>query len=146
MGGQHKNEEEITANMCEGGKPQTEQVRRAPQMVVAQSQVRKREAGKGKIRKIAGWSTKILEEDANRHSYEDTEETVQWRCISQECIAARLWKELRGNVELDVLEKKQRRDVVGSIYHSARNPFERFRGFWNFSRFELDFRRCEFFF
>ena len=37
--------------------------------------------------------------------------------------------------------------ALGKVYHSARNQFERFRGFLELSsRFEFDFRRCGFFF
>ena len=46
----------------------------------------------------------MLEERASRQEYEDTEELMQWRSISQDC-TNELWKELRGSEEEKVLEK-----------------------------------------
>ena len=81
----------------EGGKQEVEEVRNAPELAVAQTQMKKRDASKEKKRKIASWSTKMLEETANRPECEDTEEMVQWRTISQEGTDW-LWKELCGTL------------------------------------------------
>ena len=55
-----EDEEEITAKRCDGGKPQAEQVRSAPELVVAQTQMRKEKQEQKKKRQITGWSTKML--------------------------------------------------------------------------------------
>ena len=93
-----KDEEQMTLERIEGGKLQVEKVRCAPELVAAQTQMHKRDAGKEKKRKTAGWFTMMLEETANRQDYEDTKEMVQWRSISQEGIDG-LWKEQCGTME-----------------------------------------------
>ena len=60
-----KDEEEITVKRSEGGKLQVEKIQRAPAMAVPQIHMKKRDAGKERKRKIAGWSTKLLKETAN---------------------------------------------------------------------------------
>ena len=63
--------------------------------------MKKRDAGKEKMRKMAAWSTKLLEETASKQECEDTKELVQWRSISQKG----MWKEPCGTVGEEVLEK-----------------------------------------
>ena len=52
-------------------------------------------------RKIAGWSTKMLEKNACMQEFEDTQEMRQWRNISPEGIDE-MWKELCGKIEEEV--------------------------------------------
>ena len=66
------NEEEITVKKSEEGKTHVEEMRRAPWLMRAQTQMWKKGTGKGKERKIAGWFTKMLEE-INQQRCEDTE-------------------------------------------------------------------------
>ena len=61
-----KDEEEITVKRSEGGKLQVEKVQHAPELAVHQTHMKKRDAGKERKRKIAGWSTKMLKETANK--------------------------------------------------------------------------------
>ena len=65
------------------GSHKSKNVQSAPELVVAQTQLQKRDAGKEKERKPAGWSGQKLEEEANRQEYENTEEMRQWRNISR---------------------------------------------------------------
>ena len=81
-----KDEEVLDGQEVKDGKLQVEKVRSAPELLEAQTQVKKADAGKEKKRMIAGWSTKMLKETANRQECQDTEEMVQWRHISQEGI------------------------------------------------------------
>ena len=69
MGGRSNDEVEITMKRSEGGWLQVKKLRSAPELVVAQTQMKNMEAGKEKKRKIAGWSTKMLEEEANMQEY-----------------------------------------------------------------------------
>ena len=65
----------------------------------------KKAANKEKKRKIAGWSTKMLEKIPSRQEeHEHTEEMMQSRKTSQEGLDE-LWKELCATVEEEVLEK-----------------------------------------
>ena len=107
-------------------------MRSAPEHVVAHPRRRKREAGREKENKIAVWSTKGLEETANR---QDTKEMVQWRSISEECIDE-LWKELCGTTEevsenynvdrvlikdvVSVCKKQRARENVANNPHALR--------------------------
>ena len=67
-----EDEEEITVKRSEGGKLQVEKVQRAPELVDAQAQMRKKQTGEGKTNKIASWSTVMLEKVASRQEHEDT--------------------------------------------------------------------------
>ena len=67
----------------------------------------KKAAKKEKKRKIAGWSTKMLEEVRSKQENEDTEDTMQRGHMSQEGIRE-VWKELNGKMEEEVLEKYKR--------------------------------------
>ena len=58
----------------EGGKLHVEKVRSAPESIVAQTQIKKRDTCKEKKRMIA----------ASKQECEDTKDLVQWRSISQE--------------------------------------------------------------
>ena len=69
-----------------------EWVRSAPALVVAHTQMKRRDAGTEKKKEVAGWSTNRLEELANRQALKDTHEMVQWRSISQEGIND-LWEQ-----------------------------------------------------
>ena len=91
----------------EGGKPQAEKVRSDSVLVVAQTQMRKREAGKTKENKIECWSTKMLEGRGNK---QENEEWMQWRSISQDG-TNELWKEWCANMEEDTLEKYENEEA-----------------------------------
>ena len=67
-----KDEEEITVKRSEGGKLRVDKVLSAPELVVARTQMRKWEAGKGKDNKMAGWSSMMFEKTANRQECEDS--------------------------------------------------------------------------
>ena len=95
--GTTKDEEEITVKRNDGGKL-VERVQQSPELVFAQTHMRKKEVGQGRENKIAGWSTKMLEETANGQECEETKEMVQWRSISQEGIGG-ISKELRGRTK-----------------------------------------------
>ena len=83
---------------------QVENVRSAPELAVAQTHMKKRDAGKEEKRKMAGWSTKVLEESAKRQESEHTKELEQWRNNSQEGVDG-LEKELRGTMKEEVWVK-----------------------------------------
>ena len=57
-----------------------------------------------KKKKVAGWSTKMLEEVTSRREVDDTVEMVQWRSINQE-EADNLWNDMSGKMEEGVFEK-----------------------------------------
>ena len=84
---------------------------------------KKMEAGKDTKRKIAGWSTKMLEEVANRQDYEDTEERRQRRHIRQEG-TNELWKELCGKMEEEVLEKCKVEEIKKDAYKGRGEPLK----------------------
>ena len=70
---------------------------------------------KKKKKKIVGWSTKMLDEMANKHEFEKTEQMVQWTRISQEDTNGS-WKTLCRKMEDEVLEKyKNRRGQAGCV-------------------------------
>ena len=68
-------------------------VQSAPEVVAAHAQMKKKVAG-----------ARMLEEVAGRQEFEDAEGMVQWTSISQEGMND-LWKELRGEIEEEVIEK-----------------------------------------
>ena len=75
----NKDDKEITVKRSDGGKLQVENVRGVPELVVARSHMKKRDAGTEKKRKTACWSTKTLEETVNRQECEDTNGAVAKR-------------------------------------------------------------------
>ena len=88
----------------EGGNLQVETIRSALGfvVVVARTQKKNMEAGKEKKRKLAGWSTEMLEDEATIHVYEDTEEMMQRIIIGQEGLNelelfGTIGKEVMGN-------------------------------------------------
>ena len=70
--------------------------------MVARTQKKNMQAGKEKKRKLAGWSTEMLEDEATIHVYEDTEEMMQRMIIGQEGLNE-LWTELFGTIEKEVM-------------------------------------------
>ena len=79
-----------------------ETVRSALEIVVAGTQKKKMQAGKEKKRKLAGWSTEMLEEEATIHVSEDTEEMIQRIITSQEGFNE-LWTERFGTIGKEVM-------------------------------------------
>ena len=73
------------------------------------------EVGKEKERKITCLSSMMLKETANRQECEDTKEMIDWRGTSQEGID-RLWKDLCGTMEEEVLEEYRVEEAKKSAY------------------------------
>ena len=118
-----KEEEQITVEGSEGRELKVGRVHSAPELVVAQAQILKREAGAVKKKKLAGWSTKMLEDVADRQGFEDTEEMVQWRSIGQERVKD-LWKELSGKMEEEVLAKYKVEEAKKGACQGRGEPLE----------------------
>ena len=67
----------------DGAKIQVEKVRSAEASVVAQTQMKKMKAGKGKKRKMAGCPQRCWRRKMSRHTNEDTDGMMQWRSNSR---------------------------------------------------------------
>ena len=78
---------------------------------------------KKKEKKVAGWSTKMTKEVASKKEFEDTEEMVQWRSISEEDIHE-LWTALCGRMEEEVLEKYNAEEAKKRAYEGRGQPLE----------------------
>ena len=75
---------------------------------------------KKKEKKVAGWSTKMIKEVASKQEFEDTEEMVQWRSISEEDMHE-LWTALCRRMEEEVLEKYKAEEAKKRAYE-GREP------------------------
>ena len=85
--------------------------------------MKKRDAGTEKNRKVAGWSTKMLEEVANLQDFEDAEDVVRWRSVCQEGVND-LRKELCGKMEEKALEKYKIKKAEKDAYKGRGEPLE----------------------
>ena len=83
----------------------------------------KEASAENKKKKVAGWSTTMLEEVTSRHGVEDTDEVVQRRSISQE--GRWFVEDLRGDMEEEeVLEKYKVEEAKTEAYKGRKEPLE----------------------
>ena len=74
-------------------------------------------------KKVKGWSTEEVKDQANGHQEEDTEEMRTWRGLNQDEMD-QCWKKLAERMEEEVLDKYKVEDSKREAYRGRGFPLK----------------------